>query len=118
MRLTLCWAIATTLPITSERTASVASSGCSNRWLTVEEWRDLVERQGFAVRDVNERVVMLDGHFFSTIGAYGGLAETLMSGFPVDIACKALETAAQPTLDSLDRTAIPRNWLEVWATKS
>ncbi|MFO1372792.1 MAG: class I SAM-dependent methyltransferase [Candidatus Competibacteraceae bacterium] len=88
-----------------------------NRWLSPAEWTELLERQHFNITNLNERVVMLDGDFFAAIGAYAGFAEVLLSGYPVDIAASALQTTAHPALATVGATAIPRNWLEVWAVK-
>lgn len=88
-----------------------------NRWYSPAEWTELLEQQHFNVKNLNERVVMLDGDFFAAIGAYAGFAEVLLEGYPVDIAATALQTTAHSALAAFGATAIPRNWLEVWAVK-
>jgi len=64
-----------------------------NRWLSIDEWREVLGAHGLRVVDVNERVVMLDGRCFAAVGAYGGLAEVLMSGYPVEAASTAAGTS-------------------------
>ncbi len=88
-----------------------------NRWYSTAEWVALLERQGFQVNDLNERVVMLDGHCFAAIGAYAGFAEVLLNGYPVEMAATALQKTAHPTLAATGASAVPRNWLELWAIK-
>jgi ubiquinone/menaquinone biosynthesis C-methylase UbiE len=88
-----------------------------NRWNSPQEWREKLEARGFAIQTVNERVVMFDERCIAAVGAYGGLAEVLMSGYPVEVAAMALQAAAGPSLAAMNVTAVPRNWLEVWAVK-
>lgn len=88
-----------------------------NRWLSPQEWTDLLAECGFEVVDLHERVLHLDGAFFASIGTYSGLAETLLSGYPLDVACEALGSTAEPTMRALDLEAVPRNWLEIWARR-
>lgn len=88
-----------------------------NRWLSPQEWTDLLAEHGLEVIDLHERVLHLDGQFFASIGAYRGLAEALLSGYPIEAACEALSTTAEPSLRALNLSSVPRNWLEVWAQK-
>ncbi|HRC72507.1 MAG TPA: class I SAM-dependent methyltransferase [Candidatus Competibacter sp.] len=88
-----------------------------NRWHSTAEWVALLERQGFQVNDLNERVVMLDGHCFAAIGAYAGFAEVLLNGYPVETAATALQKTAHTALAATGVSAVPRNWLELWAIK-
>lgn len=88
-----------------------------NRWYSPEEWTDLLAKHGLLAHDVNERTVLLDERCFAAVGAYGGLAEVLLSGYPVAIASEALQSTAKASLDFYHTEALPRNWLEIWATK-
>lgn len=88
-----------------------------NKWLSPREWADLLTQHGLAVRECNERIVMLNARCFAAIGAYGGLAEVLLSGYPVEIASRALQATAEPALHAVGEDAIPRRWLEIWATR-
>jgi ubiquinone/menaquinone biosynthesis C-methylase UbiE len=89
-----------------------------NRWLSPKEWCDLLEGHGFRVEDVHERVVMLDERCLAATGAYGGLAEVLLSGYPVEVASMALQIAVGTALESHGVSAIPHKWLEVWSNKA
>ena len=43
----------------------------------------LMRGAGFDVQQVKEREMLLDARHLALIGAYGGFAEVLLSGFPV-----------------------------------
>jgi len=88
-----------------------------NRWLTPTEWRELLEAQGFDVRDMNERVVMFDHDSLASVGAYSGLAEAQLSGYPVELASQALASTAALALEGANVTAVQHNWLEVCAVR-
>lgn len=88
-----------------------------NRWYSPQEWSSLLQAASLQVHDVHERVVMMDERRLAAVGAYGGLAEVLMSGYPVEAASTALQATAGAGLQELGVAAIPRNWLEVWAVR-
>ena len=88
-----------------------------NRWQSPQEWRDLLAKYGLDAHDVYERRVMLDERCLAAVGAYGGLAEVVMSGYPVEQASEALQATAGIALQRTGVDLLPRNWLEVWATK-
>jgi ubiquinone/menaquinone biosynthesis C-methylase UbiE len=100
-----------------KRVRGTTRKAFQNPWLSREEWIALLEKHGLGAIEVDERALDLDGSFFASIGAYSGLAETLLSGYPVDVACEVLQSTAEPALASVNRTSVPRNWLEVWARK-
>jgi len=87
------------------------------RWLSPQEWSEALASHGLQPHDVNERRVMMDRRCMRAVGAYGGLAEVLMSGYPVEVASQALQAAVDPAFESSEWDAIPKNWMEIWATK-
>ncbi|MEM7199500.1 MAG: class I SAM-dependent methyltransferase [Planctomycetota bacterium] len=89
-----------------------------NRWLSQQEWLDLVVEHGLEPSDVVERNVMLDERCFVAISAYGGFASVLLSGYPVEDASWALQSTVAPALEAYGAQRIPRNWLQVWARKT
>ncbi|MGH9749707.1 MAG: class I SAM-dependent methyltransferase [Candidatus Polarisedimenticolia bacterium] len=84
----------------------------TNRWRTPAEWGALFEEAGFATVRLSERVVPMTGESFEAVGAYAGMAEVLLSGYPVASASAALQAAVAPALRSMSLTTVPRNWLE------
>lgn len=89
----------------------------SRPWLSSEEYRDLLIRNGFIIRYVNERVVMLTEHSFQSIGSYSGLASVLLPGYPPDLASEALKKSAARALAMVGMEEVPRNWIEFVAIR-
>ncbi|WP_372605196.1 class I SAM-dependent methyltransferase [Actibacterium sp.] len=90
----------------------------SKGWLSAEEWAAMLEDAGFDITRVNHRNVPISREGLALVGAYGGLAEVLMSGYPVDIASTCLQEAAGRAFDNLGITEVPRNWLEMTARRT
>jgi ubiquinone/menaquinone biosynthesis C-methylase UbiE len=100
------------------RTKGAGRRAFSQPWLSRDEYRQLLENNGFEITAVRERTVELTRHSFETIGAYSGCASVVLSGWPVDLASAALQRAAGPTLDEAGVDAVPRQWLEMVATRA
>lgn len=100
------------------RRKGLAGQAFSKPWLSRGQYEQMLERHGFKVTRVFERTVMLTQRSFETIGSYAGLASVLLSGYPVTLACEALEKAAGPAMAKSKKEAIPRYWLEMSAVKS
>jgi ubiquinone/menaquinone biosynthesis C-methylase UbiE len=88
----------------------------SNRWRSAEEWITAMEAQGLRQPRVRERTVVMTRTSFEMVGAYAGMAEVLLSGYPVEEASAALQIAAGPALERFGAAEIPRHWLEIQAT--
>jgi ubiquinone/menaquinone biosynthesis C-methylase UbiE len=99
------------------RKKSLAKPAFSRPWLSQSEYEQLLDRNGFEIRSVVERTVQLTQHSFETIGAYAGLAGVLLSGYPIQLACEALEKSAGPALAAVNLEIIPRYWIELIASK-
>ncbi len=82
-------------------------------WLDPEGWQAALERNGFTVTRVYKRSIPISQRGLELVGAYGGLAEVLMSGYPVEIASECLQEAAGRAFDNLGLTEVDRYWLEV-----
>jgi ubiquinone/menaquinone biosynthesis C-methylase UbiE len=89
----------------------------SNRWLSPEEYRELLERHGFSVDRLNCRTVTLSREALESIGSYAGLGGVLLSGYPVAVACEALAASVASTLARANLTCVPRYWLELVAVR-
>ncbi len=89
----------------------------SNRWMTPEQWEEELRQNGFEVIQNYKRLVTISQRGLETVGAYSGLAEVLMSGYPVEIASQCLQEAAGRAFRNLGITEVPRYWLEITARK-
>lgn len=87
-------------------------------WMTPEGWGDVLRRNGFSVTRTYKRPIAISQRGLELVGAYGGLAEVLMSGYPVDIASECLQMAAGRAFRNLGLTEVIRYWLEVTAIKT
>jgi ubiquinone/menaquinone biosynthesis C-methylase UbiE len=86
-------------------------------WKSPEEWTRMLETAGFEVTRVYKRPIPFTKRGLALVGAYAGLAEVLMSGYPVDIASECLQRASGPAFEKLGVDAIDRYWLEVTGVK-
>lgn len=89
-----------------------------NRWQSPAEWSDCLTAAGLETVDTFERRVEVDARGMALVGAYGGLAQVLLSGYPVEAAGEALQVAAQPAMEAVGIQVVPRNYLELWARKA
>ena len=89
----------------------------TNPWFSPEEWSKMLADASLETIDTHVRVVELSERAFVTVGAYGGMAQVLLSGFPVEIASEALQAAAIPAMRAAGATVVPRNYLEIWAQR-
>lgn len=87
-------------------------------WLSADGWSEILTRNGFKVESTGDRAMPISQRGLELVGAYGGLAEVLMSGYPVDVASECLQAAVGRAFKNLNVTEAPRNWLEVIATKA
>lgn len=95
-----------------------AAAAFSKPWPTTQEWTDQLQRNGFRVESVYERTVMMNQRSFETVGAYAGLACVLLSGYPVPLACEALQAASGPAFAAVGMESVPRLWLEIAAVSN
>jgi ubiquinone/menaquinone biosynthesis C-methylase UbiE len=86
-------------------------------WLTPEKWTEVLTSHGFTATKKELREVRISRQGLAAVGAYSGLAEVLMSGYPVDIASECLQAAAHSMFDRLGISHVPRFWLEIMARK-
>lgn len=82
-------------------------------WLSGEGWGDAMKAAGIDVAYMADRPVPISAEGLALVGAYGGLAEVLMSGYPVEVASECLMKAAPIAFENLGIEEVPRNWLEM-----
>ena len=86
-------------------------------WLSGDGWSAALDTAGFDTDYRADRPVPISEEGLGMVGAYGGLAEVLMSGYPVDIASHCLQEAAPRAFRKLGISEVPRNWLELRASR-
>lgn len=89
----------------------------SKGWLSPEGWQAALEGAGFSVERSNLRTVPITREGLKLVGAYGGLATVLMSGYPVEVASACLQVGAERAFDLLGLESVPRHWLEITAMR-
>lgn len=86
-------------------------------WLSAEGWAEALQAAGLRVVASGHRPVPISRRGLELVGSYGGLAEVLMSGYPVEIASLCLQRGAGRAFDRLGIAEVPRNWLEITAER-
>jgi ubiquinone/menaquinone biosynthesis C-methylase UbiE len=89
----------------------------SNRWLSPIEYTQALTEHGFDVVSIAEREILMSQRNLETVGAYAGLASVLLSGYPVELACEALEKSVGYAFEVMGVEVVPRIWLEVISAK-
>jgi ubiquinone/menaquinone biosynthesis C-methylase UbiE len=85
------------------------------RWLTEDNYRDLLQRNGFVVEEMKTEEARLTCRSWQDISHYSEFASGALPGVPVDVAIPILERSVAQAYGELDVTEIPRNWLQVVA---
>jgi ubiquinone/menaquinone biosynthesis C-methylase UbiE len=105
-------------PIKRQRVKSqVSAVAFQNRWPTLDEWRTMLGNAGLEVRHLDERPVSFDHSSLAAVGAYSGLVEAQLSGYPVEIASQALAGTAAAALEGAGVSSVQHNWLEACSVK-
>jgi ubiquinone/menaquinone biosynthesis C-methylase UbiE len=89
----------------------------SKGWLSPEVWQAELEEAGFRVELNSKRETRITRNGLKLVGAYGGLAKVLMSGYPVEVSSVCLQAGAEAAFDALGLTEVPRYWLEMTAVR-
>ena len=89
----------------------------SKGWLDSDGWTAALQSAGFTVERTHLRTVPITREGLRLVGAYGGLASVLMSGYPVEVASTCLQVGADRAFDTLGIEEVPRHWLEIAAVR-
>ena len=90
----------------------------ARQWLSAQDYRDLVNRQGLDVIVLEEKPVAFSLRAVQDIGRYSLFIEGALPGVPWPIGAEALGAAATHAFEDLHLTSVPRNWLQVIARRS
>lgn len=85
------------------------------RWLNADEYRDLLERNNFAIEDMHAEQAMMTCESWQDISHYSEFAEGALPGVPREVAIDVLQRAVAQAYQELGITELARNWLQVVA---
>lgn len=85
------------------------------RWLSEDEYRSLLESNGFAVEHMRAEEAMMTCESWQDISHYSEFANGALPGVPLDVAIPTLQRAVKQAYDELEIVELPRNWLQVVA---
>lgn len=89
----------------------------SKGWLTPEAWQEEFERAGFRVARNFKRAMPITREGLKRVAGYGGMAEVLMSGYPVEVSSVCLQAGADTAFAAAGLTEVLRYWLEISAVR-
>lgn len=102
-------------PITRRR--GTTGRAFSKGWLSPEHWQDALEQAGFVVTRNFKRAMPISRDGLKRVAAYGGMAEVLMSGYPVEVSSACLQAGADAAFDAFGMHEVSRYWLEITAVR-
>ncbi len=94
-----------------------AGRAFSKGWLNPEGWQEVLQQAGFRVERNAKRAMPITCEALKRVAAYGGLAEVLMSGYPLDVSSVCLQEGAAAAFEALGIAEVPRYWLEITAAR-
>jgi len=89
----------------------------ARRQLTPEEYRELLEDHGFLITKQEIDTVKFTIEGFLDISTFQDFIEGTMPGVPADKASSALRAGVKQAFEEMNVDYIPRNWLDVVATR-
>ena len=88
------------------------------QWLTREEYIHLLKESGFGHVETVEEEAVMTVDSYRDIGQYWLFIEGALPGVPLPLGAAALGTSVYQVGEELGITEVPRNWLQILATKS
>ncbi|HLW00571.1 MAG TPA: class I SAM-dependent methyltransferase [Ktedonobacterales bacterium] len=88
------------------------------QWLTPLEYQGLLENTGFQHVRCSLQQGELPLQAWQDIGSYAGFIEGALPGIPLQVGTQALRVAAAQVFDELALSVIPRNWLQITASRA
>jgi ubiquinone/menaquinone biosynthesis C-methylase UbiE len=85
------------------------------RWLTPDEYRQMLERHGFEIERMEAEPALMTCESWQDISHYSEFAEGALPGIPLDVAIPVLKKSVAQAYDELRIDTLPRNWLQVVA---
>jgi len=90
----------------------------ARKQLTVDEYKDLLERHGFQIIKQKISTVKFTRAGFLDISTFSDFIEGTMPGVPFEKASAALKSGVDQAFDEMKVEWIPRNWLDIVAVRA
>ena len=87
------------------------------QWLSPGEYINLLEESGFSTVDSTQECALMTLDSFRDIGQYWLFIEGALPGVPLAFGAEALAVSVYLVGQELGLTEVPRNWLQLVATK-
>ena len=87
------------------------------RWLSPEQYSELLEDNGFAVTHLECRQVEMTQESLEDISDYSLFIEGVLPSVPLDVGAEVLKHGIREAVKELKLTTVPRYWLQVVAEK-
>ncbi len=94
------------------RKRGTVSRAFDKGWMSPEQWQELLAQNNLKTIRSGQRTVVMPQSGFESIVGYSGLAEVLMSGYPVHVAGECLQIAARRTFGKMGLKELHRRWYE------
>lgn len=104
-------------PAIPRKRGTVKRAFKQTEWVSEEGWAEALGKAGLSVTMSRQTPVPISQKGLELVGSYAGLAEVLMSGYPVETASQCMQTGVARAFANLGIEEVPRNWLEVTARK-
>lgn len=85
------------------------------KWLTPEEYQELLERHGFVVEQMEPEEALTTCESWQDISHYSEFVKGALPGIPVEIGARILKRTVAQAFEELRLEWVPRNWLQVVA---
>jgi ubiquinone/menaquinone biosynthesis C-methylase UbiE len=85
------------------------------RWLTPDEYRQLLENHGFKIEEMKSEQAMMTCESWQDISHYSDFANGALPGVPLEVAISVLKRSVAQAYEELGIQELPRNWLQVVA---
>ena len=89
----------------------------SRKQLTVEQYRELLEKHGMTIVRQNIETVQVPIDGWLDISGFQDFIEGTLPGVPLDKASAALQSGVRQTFEEMEITHVPRSWLGIVAVR-
>lgn len=89
----------------------------SRKHLSAEEYRDLLERNGFRIIRLEEDTVLVPIEGWLDISTFEDFIAGTLPGVPLKEASDSLQKGVHQTFEEMEIEYVPRNWLDIVAVR-